>query len=118
MWFNQSGNSWTAGPPAHPVPDHADGTQASVFDLLGTGTSCAVITSPLPDDTVAPLRYVDLTAGVKPYLLTTVTNNTGGQRNLTYAPSTKFYLQDRAAGTPWITRLPFPVHVVEKIDHA
>ena len=35
---------------------------------------------------------------------------------LSYAPSTKFYLQDRAAGTPWVTRLPFPVHVVERVQ--
>jgi RHS repeat-associated protein len=116
VWFNQSGNSWTVGHQLTQFPTAPRGTQGSVFDLLGTGTSCAVLTSPLPNDTVAPLRYVDLTAGIKPYLLTTVTNNTGGQRELTYAPSTKFYLQDRAAGTPWITRLPIVVHVVEKMS--
>src|SRR5207237_2256682 len=32
------------------------------------------------------------------------------------APSTKFYLQDKRDGKPWITRLPFPVHVVEKVE--
>ncbi len=114
VWFNQSGNSWTIGHELTQFPVAPAGAQASVFDLLGTGTACAVWTSPLPDDLTAPLRYVDLTGGVKPYLLTTVTNNLGAQRTLTYAPSTKFYLEDRAAGHPWVTRLPFPVHVVEK----
>ena len=33
-----------------------------------------------------------------------------------YAPSTKFYLQDKRDGKPWITRLPFPVHVVERVE--
>ena len=33
-----------------------------------------------------------------------------------YAPSTKFYLADKRAGKPWITRLPFPVHVVERVE--
>ena len=33
-----------------------------------------------------------------------------------YAPSTKFYLADKLAGTPWVTRLPFPVHVVERVE--
>ena len=33
-----------------------------------------------------------------------------------YAPSTKFYLQDKLDGKPWITRLPFPVHVVERVE--
>ena len=32
-----------------------------------------------------------------------------------YAPSTKFYVQDKLAGNPWITKIPFPVHVVEKV---
>ena len=35
---------------------------------------------------------------------------------ISYAPSTQFYLADQAAGRPWITRLPFPVHVVEKVE--
>src|SRR6185503_1142371 len=33
-----------------------------------------------------------------------------------YAPSTRFYLQDRRDGKPWITKLPFPVHVVERVE--
>jgi hypothetical protein len=33
-----------------------------------------------------------------------------------YAPSTKFYLADKLAGKPWVTRLPFPVHVVERVE--
>lgn len=115
IWFNQSGNSWTIGHQLTQFPtENNSGAQASMFDLLGTGTACAVWTSPLPDDAVAPLRYVDLTGDTKPYLLTTVTNNLGAQRSLTYAPSTKFYLRDRARGHPWLTRLPFPMHVVEK----
>ena len=28
----------------------------------------------------------------------------------------QFYLADKAAGTPWVTRLPFPVHVVERVE--
>ena len=88
----------------------------SAFDLLGGGTACLVWTSPLPADTARPLRYIDLTGGVKPYLLNTAANNLGAQTTLSYAPSTKFYLQDCAAGTPWVTRLPFPVHVVERVE--
>ena len=33
-----------------------------------------------------------------------------------YASSTKFYLQDKRDGVPWITKLAFPVHVVEKVE--
>ncbi len=116
VWFNQSGNSWTAGRELAQFPSFDNDVQASVFDLLGTGTACLVWTSALPGDVATPLRYIDLTGGVKPYLLTNVTNNLGAQRTLSYAPSTKFYLQDRAAGAPWLTRLPFPVHVVERVE--
>src|SRR3954451_5063443 len=44
----------------------------------------------------------------------------GGEIRLAYAPSTRFSAEDRLDGRPWTTRLPFPVHVVERaetIDH-
>ncbi len=116
IWFNQSGSSWTTGSQLPEWPPVDPDVQVSVFDLLGTGTACLVWTSPLPGDTSSPLRYIDLTGGTKPYLLTSAVNNLGAQRTLSYAPSTKFYLQDRAAGTPWLTKLPFPVHVVERVE--
>ena len=53
--------------------------------------------------------------GQKPHLLVTTKNNLGADTEIQYAPSTKFYLQDKAAGTPWATKLPFPVHVVERV---
>ena len=116
IWFNQSGTGWTTGNRLPQFPAVDDVADVTAFDLLGCGTACLVWTSPLPAQTAQPLRYIDLTGGVKPYLLTSVTNNLGAQKSLSYAPSTKFYLQDRAAGTPWVTRLPFPVHVVERVQ--
>ena len=67
-----------------------------------------------------PMRYVNLMGGQKPHLLVKTINNLGAETRVDYAPSTKFYLLDKRDGTPWITRLPFPVHVVEKVttyDH-
>lgn len=40
----------------------------------------------------------------------------GAETRIRYAPSTKFYTADRLAGNPWMTRLPFPVQVVEKVE--
>ena len=54
--------------------------------------------------------------GQKPHLLVSSNDNMGLQRTLTYVPSTKFYVADREAGTPWVTRLPFPVQVVERVE--
>src|SRR6266567_9544641 len=40
----------------------------------------------------------------------------GAETLIAYAPSTQFYLEDKIAGRPWVTRLPFPVHVVERVE--
>ena len=62
------------------------------------------------------MRYVDLMGGSKPHLMIGSRNNLGAETRVQYAPSTRFYLEDKAAGRPWITRLPFPVHVVERTE--
>jgi len=62
------------------------------------------------------MRYIDLMGGQKPHLLVGARNNLGAETRGRYAASTRFYVQDRDAGTPWMTRLPFPVHVVERVE--
>jgi hypothetical protein len=62
------------------------------------------------------MRYVDLMGGQKPHLLVKTVNNLGAETRVQYAPSTKFSLADKYAGKPWITKLPFPVHVVERVE--
>ncbi len=62
------------------------------------------------------MRYVNLMGKHKPHLLIKTTNNLGAETVVEYAPSTKFYLLDKRNGKPWITRLPFPVHVVERVE--
>ena len=115
VYFNQSGNSWSDG---RPVPHAASRGQPRV----GTGggsvrqrhrVSRVVLAA--AGDAAAPMRYLDLMGGMKPHLLIEVSNNLGARTEIEYAASTKFYLQDKAAGRPWITKLPFPVHVVEKL---
>jgi RHS repeat-associated protein len=115
VYFNQSGNGWSAPTTLTPFPtlDSTSGVQA--VDLLGNGTACLVWSSPLPGAARQPLCYIDLMGGQKPHLLTRVKNNLGGETSIAYAPSTRFYLKDKQAGQPWVTRLPFPVHCVEKV---
>ncbi|HEU0077853.1 MAG TPA: SpvB/TcaC N-terminal domain-containing protein, partial [Longimicrobiaceae bacterium] len=118
-WSNQAGNRWSPARevPAFPPTDSL--ASVAVADLLGSGTSCLVWSSPLPGNAGAALRYVDLTGG-KPHLLRAIDNGRGGETRVEYAPSTRFYLEDREAGRPWATRLPFPVQVVvrtETMDH-
>ena len=54
--------------------------------------------------------------GVKPHLMTRIVNNLGAETRIGYASSTQFYLADKADGHPWVSRLPFPVHVVERVE--
>jgi RHS repeat-associated protein len=116
IWFNQAGNSWSEPHPLSNFPHVDNLSQISVFDLLANGTACIVWSSPLPDANGSPLRYMNLMGGVKPHLLNSVTNNMGSETRVRYAPSTKFFLEDYVAGKPWITKLPFPVQVIERTE--
>ncbi|NGZ10914.1 MAG: hypothetical protein CV088_16265 [Nitrospira sp. LK70] len=115
LYFNQSGNSWSQPQILNLFP-HLDAITTMVpTDLLGNGTACLVWSSPLLSDARRPMRYVNLMGEGKPHLLIKTVNNLGAETRVQYAPSTKFYLQHKQAGTPWITKLPYPVHCVERV---
>lgn len=115
-WFNQAGNGWGAENALPQFPGVENTARITVSDLLGNGTQCIVWASPLQGDSYAPMRYIELMAEGKPFLLTSVTNNLGHTTRLTYAPSTQFYSDDRRALTPWATRLPFPVQCLKEVE--
>ena len=116
LYFNQSGNSWSEPQVLKVFPRVDDLVSIVPTDLLGNGTACLVWSSPLPGDGGRQMRYVNLMGGRKPHLLINTKNNLGAETRIDYAPSTKFYLQDKLDGNPWVTRLPFPVHVVERVE--
>jgi RHS repeat-associated protein len=116
VWFNQSGNSWSAANDIGALPTADSFSSVQVVDLLGTGTACLVWSSPLPAESTAPLLYIDLMGGQKPHLMVRMRNNLGAETRVAYAPSTRFYVADAQAGRPWVTRLPFPVQVVERLE--
>ena len=57
VYFNRSGNSWSAGLALPQFPRIDDLTHVSIVDLLGNGTSCLVWSSQAPVDAPRPLRY-------------------------------------------------------------
>jgi RHS repeat-associated protein len=116
LYFNQSGNTWSEPQVLSIFPRIDELVSIMTADLLGNGTACLVWSSPLPSDAQRQMRYVNLMGGQKPHLLTKTVNNLGAETHIQYAPSTKFYLQDKRDGKPWITRLSFPVHVVERVE--
>ncbi|MCF8449456.1 MAG: FG-GAP-like repeat-containing protein [Taibaiella sp.] len=118
VWINQSGNAFSEAYDIVPLPGIDPQSKVMVADFLGNGTACIVWSSPLPQYATAPMRYVDLMGGKKPFLMTTYRNGMGKSVTVQYKQSTKYYLEDRLAGKEWATKLPFPVHCVEKITTA
>jgi RHS repeat-associated protein len=116
LYFNKSGNAWGQKRSLYHFPSVESVSSATALDLLGNGTACLLWSSPLPGNANRSMRYIDLMGGQKPHLLVHTINNLGAETYVQYAPSTKFYVADKLAGTPWITRLPFPVHVVEHVQ--
>jgi hypothetical protein len=81
VWFNQSGNAWSAPSIIAVFPSADLLGSVQVIDLLGTGTACLVWSSPLPGPR-APLLYVDLMSGQKPHLLVAMRNNLGAETRI------------------------------------
>jgi len=116
IWLNLAGNAWSSVSEIAPFPATAMPGNFSVVDLLGNGTACIVWSSPLPQLSTTPLQYIDLMGGKKPHILSRYRNNRGKEVRMEYSPSTKYYLEDRKAGKPWATRLPFPVQCLRKVE--
>jgi RHS repeat-associated protein len=116
-WLNLSGNAFADTPfEIETFPEIYNQTNITVVDLLGNGVSCIVWSSSLEKHAGAPLRYIDLMSGKKPHIMVAYENNLGKKVSLEYAASTKFYIEDKLAGKPWITKLHFPVHCVVKTE--
>src|SRR5262249_55221237 len=116
LYFNQSGNFWSVPKRLSYFPRVDSLTSIAAMDLLGNGTACLVWSSPLPAVRSRPFRSFDLMNGQKPHLLVYTTNNMGAETGVQYKASTKFYLQDRQEDRPWVTKLPFAVYVIERVE--
>ena len=137
-WRNQSGDRWSE-PEKIPFFAIHNPSRFSVVDLLANGTSCLVWLDEAPADPARPLRYIHLAGapphtasecnadtgdchhderriGQKPHLLIKSLNNMGMETDFFYTTSAKFAAADRDAGQPWITKLGFPVQVIERVE--
>ncbi len=116
-WINENGDAFAREPfRIDSLPTSSSQTRFAVADLLGSGLPCLVWSSPLAKDAGAPLHYIDLMNSRKPHLLVGYKNNLGKEVSLEYTPSTRFYIEDKLAGTPWLTKLHFPVHCLTKTE--
>lgn len=114
-WKNLSGNRFaTQSYDIEAFPAIHSNARISVTDLLGNGVACIVWSSNLPTDSQQPLKYIDLMNSKKPHIMVKYFNNMGKEVTMEYLPSTHFYIEDKLAGRPWITKLHFPVHCIAK----
>ncbi|MBL6448472.1 hypothetical protein JMN32_19320 [Fulvivirga sp. 29W222] len=119
IYINQSGNSF-ADPVFVTLPEpYSDLDEIQFADVTGNGTTSLVFTK--IDDT--PRHYfIDFTGfepanseqSLKPYLLTTMENGSGLTTSFEYKSSTSYYLEDKKAGKPWVSKLAFPIQLISK----
>lgn len=115
---NLSGNAW-AKPIDIPTPPISSLNQVKLVDIYGEGNICLII-SPLQYLGGERDKVVRLFGSVaeqthKPNLLCRINNGRGAINIAKYKPSTHYYLDDLKQNEPWISSLPFPVQLVDKV---
>lgn len=87
-----------------------------LVDLLGSGTPG--ILYQLPQVRPGQLRqtFLDLSGGVKAYLMSGYADGPCQSTNISYQTSTAYAVADAQAGSPWQTYHPFPVQCVSRTD--
>lgn len=114
LYINSCGNAFLE-PIKIKLPIKFNDTVKIAFaDVNGRGTACLII-SDYSDDLAPCHYYYDFCQGEKPYLINKTCNNMGASTEIKYGTSVDFYLADKKAGLPWVTSVPFPVHVVTQV---
>jgi RHS repeat-associated protein len=117
LWINQGGNGWSDPLTIEGTPPVSDLDAVRVTDLLGAGVAGILWTADATARNRDHLFFLDLTGGIKPYLLTAMDSNMGAETRVGYAASTRFQLEDeKDEATRWRTPLPFPVQVVARVE--
>ena len=112
-WKNLSGNRFGTTPfEIESFPEIDNTSRVTTADILGNGLPCIVWSSSLQKNETAPLKYIDLLNSKKPHIMVAYKNNMGKEVSMHYKPSTFYYLEDKKAGKPWVTKLHFPVYCV------
>ncbi|HEV2068798.1 MAG TPA: SpvB/TcaC N-terminal domain-containing protein [Acidimicrobiales bacterium] len=114
VWLNRSGFSFSEPIVIRGTPTLGNTASVRLADMLGTGTTGILWTYDAGTQRESTYKFLDLTGGVKPYLLSSIDNHMGARTRIEYAPSTRYALADAHAGRPWRTTLPFPVQVVAR----
>lgn len=114
-WVNQGNQRYSAPFTRIDTPRYVRGeTVLRQVDINGNGSTDFVWENWEPRTGGYRVDYLDL-APVTPNLLRIIDNGIGLRTTIDYRSTTDHYLEARAAGHPWRTRLPFPSAVVSRI---
>jgi RHS repeat-associated protein len=112
VWLNVDGTSWTQRHVIQGVQP-ASGPlwvgKVRVADVNGSGTRDILWGEG------GSYRYIDLSGGQRPWVLTHIDNGLGKTTDIEYSTSTAQMLSAEAAGNPWSSKAPTPVHVVDRV---
>lgn len=117
-WFNQSGNGWSERQTLRGTPRTSDPCAVALADVFGSGTATLLWSHDPDEDDGGAGHYkaLDFCGGAKPHVLVGVHNNMGSTTRISRASSIRHWLRDRERGLPWLTTMPFPVQVVDKVE--
>ena len=117
LWINQCGNAWSDPITISGTPPVSDFDSVSLADVLGNGIAGVLWSRDANGVSRENMFFLDFSGGLKPYLLSQMDNHIGALTRVEYASATKFYLEDqKQRETSWRTTLPFPVHVVSRVE--
>jgi RHS repeat-associated protein len=112
VWLNVDGAGWTqdhviAG--VTPAQGPLWASKVRLVDVNGSGTRDIVWGEG------GQYRYMDLAGGRRPWVLTRVDNGLGKTTDIEYASAAEQMLAAEAAGQPWASKSPTPVHLVSRV---
>lgn len=113
VYLNAGGEAF--GPPIVLDRTPVFGADLALADMTGSGTIGLLWTSEGAGGRGHDYWYLDLMAGVKPYLMTSIDNGMGLATSIEYSSSSAERSLDLADGRRWSGYLPFPVQVVKRI---
>ncbi|HQP34158.1 MAG TPA: SpvB/TcaC N-terminal domain-containing protein, partial [Polyangiaceae bacterium] len=110
VWLNVDGSRWTgrtvlSGTPASPGYQN----RVRLVDMNGSGTRDI-----LWGDGYA-YKYIDLAAGQRPWLLTSIANGLGKTTEVQFTTSSAQMIAAEKGGKPWSRRAPIPLHMVSQV---
>lgn len=127
LWINQSGNAWSEPFEIKGTPQLTNMDAVRAIDMMGDGVPGILWSYDEGKGPKERMYYLNLTGGIKPYLLNEMVNNMGALTRVQYHSSLKDYLRDLNSKAPednpdpqlasaWATTLPMPVLVVGKTE--